>query len=129
MNKHFVRVLINDDDGYFLAIAENRKDRIIWNFPGGTVEKGENPRDAAIREIREELNIEISEIVHLYDEQFVFDGTTWTGSFFRALEFKNKPRINEPHKCVGYAYFHRGGLKNLDCHEDVLIRPIEKLVA
>lgn len=31
-----------------------------WEFPGGKQEKGENDRQTLIREIREELNVEIS---------------------------------------------------------------------
>lgn len=30
-----------------------------WEFPGGKIEEGEKPADALIREIKEELNVEI----------------------------------------------------------------------
>lgn len=33
-----------------------------WMFPGGRIEKGESPEDAARREIKEELGVKLSDI-------------------------------------------------------------------
>ncbi|MFG2284840.1 NUDIX domain-containing protein [Streptomyces sp. NPDC048595] len=48
--------LFFDDQGRVMMLEPTYKD--YWEIPGGYVETGESPRQACIREVREELGIE-----------------------------------------------------------------------
>lgn len=62
-----VIILAVDDDGtaYLTKQLRYAIERESIEAAAGGVEKGEDPRDAARRELREELGIEAGEIVHL----------------------------------------------------------------
>lgn len=48
-------------DGKLLAMQRSEKMTLpgLWEFPGGKIEKGESEKEALIREIQEELALEI----------------------------------------------------------------------
>lgn len=55
------RVLLVDDSARVLLIHERLEDGSThWLTPGGGVENGEHPREAAAREAREEVGIELA---------------------------------------------------------------------
>lgn len=64
-------ILIQDEK--VLVAQRPAKDRLAfkWEFPGGKIEKGESPEAALIREIQEELGLEIEEISHYMTTEYL----------------------------------------------------------
>ena len=50
-------VIFTDEQGRVLMVHTTYKD--YWDIPGGYVERGESPREAALREVREELGLSV----------------------------------------------------------------------
>ena len=55
-----VAAVIRQGDRIFAAQRGYGKSKDGWEFPGGNIEPGETPEQALAREIREELNAEIT---------------------------------------------------------------------
>ena len=55
-----VAAIIRQGDRIFAAQRGYGKSKDGWEFPGGKIEPGETPEQALVREIREELNAEIT---------------------------------------------------------------------
>ena len=52
--------VVIEEDGYFLLIREAAKKwRGKWFLPGGKTKLGENPKDTAVREVKEEAGCEV----------------------------------------------------------------------
>jgi 8-oxo-dGTP diphosphatase len=56
-------VALVDSDGRVLISQRPAGKQLagLWEFPGGKVEAGERPEQALIRELKEELNIDVAE--------------------------------------------------------------------
>jgi 8-oxo-dGTP diphosphatase len=90
-----VAAAVIERDGRILIGQRKRGSRhpLKWEFPGGKVEPGETPRDALVRELREELAIEavIGEELDRYDVQYP-GGVLTHLFFFRVTEFSGEPQ-------------------------------------
>ena len=63
MKKRLVALLalINDNNEVLISLRQNRREYDgYWEYPGGKVESGETLEFGLIREIKEEINLEIS---------------------------------------------------------------------
>ena len=76
-----------------------------WSFPGGHLEFGETIEQCAVREIKEETNIDVTqiEIVSMsndiaYEKHYITIGIV-------AREWTGIPRIMEPEKCIDMKWF------------------------
>ena len=81
----------------------NKSYPLFWEFPGGKVEKNENFYDAAIRELKEELNISINQsnlilidtVSHSYVKNHII-----MMHVFLVKQWKNKICANEKQKML-----------------------------
>jgi 8-oxo-dGTP diphosphatase len=72
MKRVVAALIVNDDRILACQRTRHQPMPLKWEFPGGKIEPGEQPRDALRRELEEELGIEatigneVARIVHEY---------------------------------------------------------------
>lgn len=67
----------------------------LWEFPGGKVEAGEDPSAALMREIREELRVEIDLVTHLETTTYPYPFATVTLETYIARITSGEPVASE----------------------------------
>ncbi len=74
-----------------------RSDKNYWELPAGKIEKGENAREAAKREAREEIGVEVKIIEEWQPFQISFDheGRNFSTRGFMSEIAEGKPEIQE----------------------------------
>ena len=53
-------------DGQLLLVRQTHRGETLWTFPGGGIMPGETPAGAAVREVKEETNLETRTVRLLY---------------------------------------------------------------
>jgi 8-oxo-dGTP diphosphatase len=85
-------VAIMPHEGKIALIRRIKKGRQYYCFPGGGVEKGETPEAAAIREIKEEMNLDINLGPLLWD----FSDEYHHGLYFLGKNPKGELKLGGP---------------------------------
>lgn len=69
-NRIIVHALIENQGKYLVIKRSNKEDSYpnYWDIPGGMVEMGELPRNALIRETKEEVNLDIFPINPIHED-------------------------------------------------------------
>lgn len=105
---HTSSVIVMDSDGKVLLtkrkVAEGSG---MYGFPGGKREKGEKPEKAAIRELKEELGINISNIKRITVRKKKLQKVWQIILFVSILDDHQKKKIKnmEPNKCERLDWF------------------------
>ncbi len=89
-------VLLRPEGTYLLA--QRPADKIwagYWEFPGGKVEPGETPHHALVRELHEELGIEVQQAYPWLTRVFTYPHATVRLNFFRVTAWGGEPHPHE----------------------------------
>lgn len=121
MEAAFSRVIIKDTRNDILVVQDRADD---WNFPRGKQEAGETPLECARREVKEEIGIDVGDLIEIYNGSFYFGDIKWQGYFYFANAASGIPIINEVDKIKGIQFI--SDLKSVKFHSE-LSRIIEQL--
>lgn len=105
--------VIFNEQGRLLLLHRNTEKRVQQEIPGGKVEAGENPKDSAIRELKEELDVDVNITKILGETDFVQDELTMHYYWFEAKVVKGKLHINEPQTFDTHQHFSLEDLRSM----------------
>jgi len=105
-----VGVMITNQSGQvLLGLRCSAHGRGEWSFPGGHLEFGETIFAAAVREAKEETNLDIADlrVVSVSDElrYLVSEGKHYVVIGFKAGAYQGKLQLTEPDKWQEWSWF------------------------
>jgi len=80
---------------------------MAWGLPGGKIDFGETIKTAIIREIKEEIGVDITLIDPVYITEIIDkgDGRHWVSPVYQARIISGTPQLMEPQKHGGLDWF------------------------
>ncbi|MEG0073553.1 MAG: (deoxy)nucleoside triphosphate pyrophosphohydrolase [Clostridia bacterium] len=91
-----VAAVIKENDKILIAKRNLKKSQGgLWEFPGGKIEVGETSEEALIREIKEELDVNITVDKYLTEEKFIYPEKEINLIAFKAKILSGELTLNE----------------------------------
>lgn len=87
--------ILLDKNNKILLIHRNTKELKQWELPGGKIEPGELPNETAIRELKEELDIEIEILNYIDCKEFEDNGVILKYNWYKCRIKKGFPKLME----------------------------------
>lgn len=92
--KEIAAIILENDNGEFLLYLRDNKPGIpfpgYWDLIGGHVEEGETPEEALVREVKEEIDIDLKEYTFYKKYEFL------TGDAYENIKYIYTGKINLP---------------------------------
>lgn len=119
MNENIVRVgvvvIIRRQHKILLGLRKGNHGGGTWSLPGGHIEFGEEPVEAARREVLEETGLHLGDI-HVWRTQpwvntyFFESNKQYITLFFESSQIGGEPKVMEPPKCERWEWFRHNEL-------------------
>jgi 8-oxo-dGTP diphosphatase len=97
--------IIKDRNNKVLLMHRNTPKRTQWEIPGGCIDPGETPEQAAVRELAEELDVTVKLLRTIGGKDFQEDGEEHAYHWFEAEVIEKEPRLAEPEMYDLLGYF------------------------
>lgn len=97
--------ILLDPDDRILLLHRNTPKRVQWEIPGGKQDEGETLDQVAVRELLEELGVDIEIVRRLGGRHFDEDTYTMEYTWFLGRIVGGEPAIQEPHTHDEWRYF------------------------
>jgi 8-oxo-dGTP diphosphatase len=108
-----VGVIITNDKNEVLLLQRGPKARSQqgkWESAGGAIEPGETPEEAAKREVKEELGVEIVGLKSIFTAE---DSEGWKVYMF-TCQIMGEPQILEPEMCLDKQWISKDELGEME---------------
>ncbi|MDL2341908.1 MAG: NUDIX hydrolase [Patescibacteria group bacterium] len=113
--------VIVDDYGRILLLHRSSGKFTHWELPGGKIERDETAEEAAVRELAEELGVDVRLIGALGSDVFEQDEQAYHYHWFQAVIEGGELTIAEPDDYDDFDYFEIEDMPGLALSNNMLV--------